>query len=80
MTQIIRIVSLKELVKRYASPSMKRITVHHEDDAKKLKRPVAWLVVGRREKNQVGNLLVVGRNARKTVSSYSTPRCLPGYL
>jgi hypothetical protein len=57
---------------------MKRVTVNHENDAKKkVKRPVAWLVVGRREKNLVGNLLEVGRNARKTASSYSTPRRLP---
>jgi hypothetical protein len=57
---------------------MKRVTVKHENEAKKkVKRPIAWLVVGRREKNRVGNLLEEGRNARKTVSSYSTPRCLP---
>ena len=55
---------------------MKRVTVYHVNDANKVKRPVAWLVVGRREKNWVGNLLGVGRNA-KAVSSYSTPRWLP---
>ena len=57
--------------------SMKRIIVHHVKDAKKVKRPVAWLVVGRREENRVGNLLEVGRNAKKSVFSYFTPRCLP---
>jgi hypothetical protein len=56
---------------------MKRVTVHHENNEKKVKRPVAWLVVGRGEKNRVGNLLEAGRNVRKTVSSYSTPRCFP---
>jgi hypothetical protein len=56
---------------------MKQVTVYHEKNASKVKRPVAWLVVGRREKNRVGNLLEVRRNIRKTVSSYSTPRCLP---
>jgi len=59
------------------SPPRKRIIVHHVKDAKKVKRPIAWLVVGRREENLVGNLLEVGRNTKKTVSSYSTPRCLP---
>lgn len=77
MTPMIRIVSLKELVQRYESPPMKRVTVYHVNDANKVNRPVAWLVVGRREKNRVGNLLGVGRNARKTVFSYSTPRWLP---
>jgi hypothetical protein len=56
---------------------MKRVTVSQEKNANKVKRPVAWLVVGRREKNRIGNLLEMGRNVRKTVSSYSTPRCLP---
>jgi hypothetical protein len=56
---------------------MKRVAEYHEKNATKVKRPVAWLVVGRKEKNRVGNLLEMGRNTRKTVSSYSTPRCLP---
>jgi hypothetical protein len=56
---------------------MKRVTVNHVKEEKKVRRPVAWLVVGRRDENRVGNLLEVGRNAKKTASSYSTPRCLP---
>lgn len=58
-------------------PPMKPITVDHVKDAKKVKRPIAWLVVGRREENLVGNLLEVGRNTKVTTSSYSTPRWLP---
>jgi len=56
---------------------MKPITVNHVKELKKVQRPVAWLVVGRREEIRVGNLLEVGRNTKKTISSYSTPRCLP---
>ena len=76
---MIKIVSFKELISRQEVPSMKLVTVYHENNNndKKVKRPVAWLVVGRGEKNRVGNLLEVGRNVRKTVSSYSTPRCFP---
>jgi len=65
------------LEERDESPSMKPIIVNQVKDPIKVKRPVAWLVVGRREEIRVGNLLEVGRNTKKTISSYATPRCLP---
>ena len=68
---------VESLEERDANPPMKPIIVHQVKDPIKVKRPVAWLVVGRREEIRVGNLLEVGRNAKKTISSYSPPRCLP---